>query len=166
MGGVILSKHQNTSPSDADLPAFEFLVCFPVGSFFVGFRLACCRGVGVGCEAPHLRPIIRILPMGLLIRSLYPPDFLCIFIYGLSGWASVVVSQYPSRSCYGGRSVPFKRGATLAFLSEDIRARQEVRCQLPRVMNTTRGVLHSSSTGPSRIASWKSRTATTATSTL
>lgn len=32
----------------------------------IDFRVASCRGMEVGCEAPHLQSILRILRMGVV----------------------------------------------------------------------------------------------------
>ena len=60
-------------------------------------RLLPCRG---GCEAPHLRSILRILRSCLIL--------LCSCIYGPSGWAMVIVSPLPCSSgdTIGAANVP------------------------------------------------------------
>ena len=94
-------------------------------------RLSPCKSsVGMGCKAPHLRsisspdfpdgcckgiafnnlgrPVITWAPvlgsycyyLGNL-TMLYPPDFLCICMYGPSRWACVMVSPFPFCCCGG-----------------------------------------------------------------
>ena len=57
--------------------------------FITGFRFASYRGVGVGCEAPHLRSISP----NFAGRILFRPKFLCICIY--SAFQGGLVSWYP-----------------------------------------------------------------------
>ena len=79
-------------------PFFFFRRLFPVGCrFLAGFRLASYTGVGMGCEAPRLRSILRIFEFSGWI--LYPSDFLCICILYGPSYQVRLVSWYPRFPC-------------------------------------------------------------------
>ena len=75
------------------------LFCFALTHLVFALQV---RGVGVGCEAPHLRCILRLRRM-----DLFPLFFLYICIYGPSGWTSFIAVGKPVIS--GERDVVLMR---------------------------------------------------------
>ena len=78
-----------------ELLSFSFLRCLlPAGcSFLTGFCLASSRGVGAGCEGPHLQSVSSNFLDGIRTLLFF---FASASIYGPSGWACGMVSRFSS----------------------------------------------------------------------
>ena len=73
---------------------FFFRCLLPAGCrFLTGLCLASYRGVGVGCEAPHLRSISPKFPHGFCALLI---SYASASIYEPPGSACVMVSPFPS----------------------------------------------------------------------
>ena len=109
------------------LLSFSFLRhLLPVGCrFFTVFCLASFRGMGEWVVKPRIFDLLRV--SGCI---LYPPDFLCTCIYGLSGWACVMVSPFP----YIVEDALFLRGSVRLRWAETPGFPSKIR--LPRNTNT------------------------------